>query len=461
MIKSKAQLGRRWLGLLGVATIGAVGMSACTLPRARTTSTTQPTAQPQIQVTIVATPAATRAAGTTVAGTTATGTAATPVTTVEITPSATVSASADLSTTVEPTGAVAATGPVRVRLEPLVEGLDEPVYLTQAGNGTSVLYIVEQAGIVRTYDTGALNDAPFLDIEDRVGSSGNEQGLLSIAFSPNYAANGYFFVNYTNKSGDTVISRFQANEDRLTANPDSELVILEIDQPYANHNGGLLKFGPDGMLYIGMGDGGSGGDPENRAQNVASLLGKMLRIDVSQSSEAEPYTTPSDNPSFGDDARAELWAVGLRNPWRFSFDKQTGDLYIADVGQNKIEEVNFQSAGQGGLNYGWKLREGLEEYEGDKAPQFTDPVVEYPHADGCSVTGGYVYRGQAIPGLIGSYLYGDYCQGTIWRLTRDGNTWNNEELLKDNLRISSFGEDDSGELYVIDHTGSIYKVMAE
>ena len=449
VLERKAQNWKSWLGLISLAVLG---LASCTLPRVRAT------AQPQIRVTIVATPLA--AAASVPAATTKTPTKnATPAAIVTVAPSAGITS----STSATPKPVAANTGPVSVRLEKIIEDLNNPVYLTQAGNGTSLLYIVEQAGTVRTYDTGKLSGTPFLDIEDRVGSSGNEQGLLSLAFSPNYSTDGFFFVDYTDKNGDTVISRFQVNKNGLTANAASELKLLEIDQPYSNHNGGLVKFGPDGMLYIGMGDGGSQGDPENRAQNTQSLLGKLLRIDVSKASEAQPYAIPSDNPNFGNDARGELWAVGLRNPWRYSFDKQTGDLYIADVGQNQYEEVNFQPAGTGGMNYGWKLREGLEEYTGDSKPQFTDPIVEYPHAEGCSVTGGYVYRGKAIPTLAGTYLYGDYCMGTIWKLTRnsDGETWANEQLLKDNLRISSFGEDDSGELYVLDLTGSIYKIVAE
>ncbi len=450
VLKHKAHNWKSWLGLTSLAMLS---LGACTLPRVRTTVT----APAQIRVTIVATPApkVESTGGSTANPSTAASPTASAATS-DTNPTAAPSAQATASTP-----AAANTRPASVRLEQLVDGLDEPLYLTQAGNGTSVLYIVEQAGKVLTYDTGTLNETPFLDIVDRVNSSGNEQGLLSIVFSSNYESDGFFFANYTAKNGDSVTSRFSANEDRQTADADSELVLLTIEDPYGNHNGGLLKFGPDGMLYLGMGDGGSAGDPQNNAQDTQSLLGKMLRIDVSKASEAEPYTIPSDNPNFGDDAKPELWAVGLRNPWRYSFDRETGDLYIADVGQNAYEEVNFQPAGAGGLNYGWKLREGLEEYSGDKQPQFTDPVVEYPHADGCSVTGGYVYRGKAIPGLTGTYLYGDYCQGTIWKLTPNGDSWNNEELLKDNLRISSFGEDDSGELYVLDHSGAVYKIVAE
>jgi glucose/arabinose dehydrogenase len=347
-----------------------------------------------------------------------------------------------------------------VELTQVVSGLDEPVYLTHANDGTGAVYIVEQEGKVRVYQGGVLRATPFLDIVARVGSSANEQGLLSIAFSPTYAKDGFFFVNYTDKSGDTIVSRFTASRDRRSGDPKSELQIIKIDQPYGNHNGGLIKFGPDGMLYIGMGDGGSAGDPQNHAQNMKSLLGKMLRLDVSKTTQTQPYAIPKDNPKWQTGEKAEIWSSGLRNPWRFSFDRATGDLFIADVGQSSYEEVNFQPAKQSGDNYGWKPREGLEKYNGDKQATFTDPVVQYPHADGCSVTGGYVYRGKAIPGLLGTYLYGDYCQGTIWRLWQDSDsTWKNAVLFEDNLRIASFGEDEAGELYVVDHGGVIYKMV--
>ena len=351
-----------------------------------------------------------------------------------------------------------------IELTKIIEDLDKPVYLTHANDGSGALYIVEQAGKVRVYENDKVRAAPFLDISARVGSSGNEQGLLSIAFSPTYPKDGFFFVNYTDKDGDTIISRFTANKGHSAGDIKSELRILKIDQPYANHNGGLIKFGPDGMLYVGMGDGGSAGDPENRAQNMKVLLGKLLRIDVSKASKAKPYAIPADNPKWktgeGAGARAEIWSSGLRNPWRFSFDRITGDLFIADVGQNAYEEVNFQPAQQGGANYGWKAREGFEKYDGDKQPTFTEPIAQYPHTDGCSVTGGYVYRGTAIPGLAGAYLYGDYCQGSIWTLKpgADGK-WQNEKLFDDNLRIASFGEDAAGELYVVDHGGVIYKLL--
>jgi glucose/arabinose dehydrogenase len=348
-------------------------------------------------------------------------------------------------------------------LQQVVAGLEQPTYLTHAGDGSGLLYITEQPGRIRVLRDGALIDAPFLDITERVGDNANEQGLLSVAFAPDFAQSRKLYVNYTNTSGDTVVSGFIASADGLTADPGSEWQVIEIAQPYANHNGGQLEFGPDGMLYIGMGDGGSQGDPANRAQNVSDLLGKILRLDVSKSSAAEPYVAPADNPSFGPDGRPELWAIGLRNPWRFSFDRATGDMFIADVGQNAVEEVNFQPAtSAGGENYGWNLREGFEEYSGERLDTLTDPIWQYEHgANGCSVTGGYVYRGAALPSLIGAYVYGDYCSGKIWTLRQENGAWVNDELFSTDYSITSFGEDADGELYVLDRGGAIYKLTGE
>jgi glucose/arabinose dehydrogenase len=349
-------------------------------------------------------------------------------------------------------------------LQPFVEGLQRPTYLTHAGDGTGLLYVTEQPGRVRVIQNGALLETPFLDIEEKVGSSGNEQGLLSVAFAPDYATSRKVFANYTDRNGDTVVAGFIVNEDGLTADPASEWQVLKIEQPYANHNGGQLKFGPDNMLYIGMGDGGSAGDPQNYGQRVEELLGKMLRIDVSQSTVDAPYTVPADNPDFGPEAKPEIWSVGLRNPWRFSFDRATGDMFMADVGQNQIEEINFQPASsQGGENWGWKLREGFDEYAGPKTEAMTDPIFQYTHGeDGCSVTGGYVYRGAAVPALAGAYVYGDFCSGRIWSLRPgDGGNWENERLFETSYSITSFGEDEQGDLYVLDRAGTIYKLVGE
>lgn len=346
---------------------------------------------------------------------------------------------------------------------PVTTDLESPVDLTYAPGGPAgALFVLEQVGRVRVLRDGELLKKPFLDITDRVGSSSNEQGLLGIAFAPDFARSRRFFVNYTDKKGDTVVAGFKAVDD-WAADARSEWRVLSIDQPYQNHNGGQLRFGPDGMLYIGMGDGGSGGDPQNYAQNVRSLLGKMLRIDVSQSTAAKPYSVPKDNPKFGPGSLPEIWAVGLRNPWRFSFDRKTGEMWIADVGQGEYEEVSVQPAGRGGLNYGWKLREGLHEFEGGaRAPQFTDPIHEYAHGDdGCSVTGGFVYRGRQAPDLVGAYVFGDFCSGRIWTLQRDGKSVKRTLLHETTMKITSFGEDAAGELYVLDRAGGVYRLTGK
>ncbi len=357
-----------------------------------------------------------------------------------------------------PTAAIA----TRPALQPLVEGLSKPTELTTAP-GSKLLYVTEQVGRVRVIQANTLLEAPFLDITDRVGSRASEQGLLGIAFASDFPTSRRFFVNYTDRSGATVISAFLAQDD-LRADPNSEWVVMRIPQPYANHNGGQIQFGPDGMLYVATGDGGSAGDPQNLAQNVNSLLGKLLRLDVSQSSPDEPYRVPPDNPDFGPNSLPEIWAIGLRNPWRFSFDRATGDLYIADVGQNRFEEINFAPAGTGGgRNYGWKLREGFSPFASqERHTSLTDPIWQYDHSDGhCSVTGGYVYRGRALPGLIGSYLYGDFCSGVIWGLQRSASgEWQNTELMRTGLLISAFGQDADGELYVLDHRGAVYRIVA-
>jgi glucose/arabinose dehydrogenase len=301
---------------------------------------------------------------------------------------------------------------------------------------------------------------PFLDIQERVNDGANEQGLLGLAFHPRYAENGYFFVNYTGANDETVIARFSVTSDPNRADPASEKVILTIDQPYRNHNGGDLAFGPDGYLYVGMGDGGSAGDPEQRAQNPQSLLGKMLRLDVDN---GDPYGIPTDNPFVTrGDVALEIWAYGLRNPWRFSFDRATGDLYIADVGQNAIEEVNIQPADSaGGENYGWDFLEGSQPFEGAAPADTVLPVAEYARGDGCSVTGGYVYRGAALPELNGVYFFGDYCSGLIWSLQRDAaGAWRRATFGETDFNIGSFGEDAAGELYVLDHRGGgVYQIV--
>jgi glucose/arabinose dehydrogenase len=341
----------------------------------------------------------------------------------------------------------------------VLDGFISPVYLTHAFDDR--LFVVEQAGTIQVVRAGAMGAAPFLDIQERVGDAGNEQGLLSLAFHPDYAANGHFYVNYTDNSGDTVVSRFerQASNPDL-ADPASETIIIAVDQPFANHNGGQLQFGPDGYLYIGMGDGGSGGDPAGHGQDQTTLLGDLLRIDINS---AEPYAIPTDNPFAADSGRrGEIWGSGLRNPWRFSFDRATGDLYVADVGQGAWEEVNFQPAGVGGANYGWNIFEGTHCYRGDncQAGGLVMPVAEYSHDHGCSVSGGYVYRGASFPVLSGIYFFGDYCSGIIWALARsEQGEWQTQQVALTGLRITSFGEDAAGELYVLDRAGGLYQIQ--
>ena len=292
----------------------------------------------------------------------------------------------------------------RVTLREVANGLSQPLAIAHAGDGSGRLFVTLQEGRVMIFDGRQIVPKPFLDLRERV-ASGGERGLLSVAFHPDFANNRWFYVNYTDLAGNTVVSRFRAaRRAPNVALRRSETLVLSVTQPYANHNGGQLQFGPDGFLYIGTGDGGSGGDPENRAQDGGSLLGKLLRIDVNQS----PYGIPTDNPfSNRTDIRPEIWAVGLRNPWRFSFDRATGDLYIADVGQDAWEEVNFQpAAGPGGLNYGWRRLEGRHCFNPPNACDdgtLTPPVLEYDHSVGESVTGGYVYRGSQVPELAGRY----------------------------------------------------------
>ena len=346
-------------------------------------------------------------------------------------------------------------------------GYSSPVDIAHAGDDR--LFVVERDGRIWVVDTlGDRLPNAFLDITDR-SISGGEQGLLGLAFHPDYNSNGYFYVNYTNNSGDSRISRFSVSDtDPNLADPDSELIIIEIDQPFANHNAGDLEFSPvDGYLYFGMGDGGSGNDPLRSGQDRQSLLGKMIRIDVDN---GEPYTIPEDNPFAEDDFTLdEIWALGLRNPWRFSFDKETGDMYIGDVGQNRWEEINFQPAdSDGGENYGWRCYEGNQQIFGDpECPdesEVTFAAHAYLHsqANGCSVTGGFVYRGNDLPDFQGRYIYADFCSGQMWQLYRnEQDEWVNEELLQvPAFQLSTFGEDSRGEIYyALIGNGQIFKLV--
>jgi glucose/arabinose dehydrogenase len=343
---------------------------------------------------------------------------------------------------------------------PIVTGMDSPVGLTHAGDGSGRLFIVQQDGRIRIVRNGVLLEEAFLDITDRVGRNGNEQGLLGLAFHPRYTENRFFYVNYTDDYGDTIIARFRASDDNPDrARPASELVLLKINQPYPNHNGGEVAFGPDGYLYLGLGDGGSGGDPQNNGQNLDSRLGKILRIDVDS---AEPYAIPPDNPYANGGGRPEIWAAGLRNPWRFSFDRLTGDLYIADVGQNQWEEINFLPAGSpGGANFGWRFFEADMPYEGRPPAglEVIAPVASYDHSQGCSVTGGFVYRGTALQEWPGVYLYGDFCTGLVWGIRpAPGGEWVRGLLFETGANITSFGEDEAGEIYLLDRGGTIYRL---
>jgi glucose/arabinose dehydrogenase len=340
-------------------------------------------------------------------------------------------------------------------------GFIAPVGLAHAGDGSGRLYVVEQGGTIRYLDDARGAPQPFLDITDRVGAGG-ERGLLGLAFHPRFESNGRFFVDYTDIEGDTVVAEFRASDG--SGDPSSERVLLRIEQPFPNHNGGDLAFGPDGYLYIASGDGGSAGDPNNNGQRLDTLLGKLLRIDVDSDGAGE-YGIPEDNP-FADepDARPEIWAYGLRNPWQFSFDRDTGALWVADVGQGELEEVNRAPGGRPGNNFGWRIFEGTSCYEGSDCDPagFVAPVVTYSHEFGCAITGGYVYRGTRFLHLKGAYVTGDYCSGNMWALpARVTSASNPVPTLSTGFGITSFGEDEAGELYLTDvDTGTILQVTA-
>ena len=374
----------------------------------------------------------------------------------------------------------------------IADGYKKPVFITSYPNNAKLLYIVEQAGLIKIINDGKKLSRPFFDINKRVvnpNRPGDERGLLGFAFHPNHTNNGKFYINYMDNDGNTIISEFSTNS-KLRADHKSERIILKLKQPYGNHNGGDIQFGPDGYLYISIGDGGKAGDPLNAGQDLSSLFGKIIRIDIEQ----KPYGIPKSNPFFGQkDKREEIWAWGLRNVWRFSFDKQTGDKYLADVGQNKWEEVNFEPASsEGGLNYGWRIMEANHCYdpkENCPTEGLIKPIIEYPNdanhpafafriieelsfsetdVEGCSVTGGYVYRGQRIKSMQGQYIFGDYCSGNIWTLkVVNGKAINFKNRTEEinigggefTTYISSFGQDSDGEIYIIDYNGGIYKLI--
>ncbi len=385
------------------------------------------------------------------------------------------------------TPAEAGTPPADLQFVELASGLTRPVAVRHAGDGSDRIFIIEKVGRIRIFDlsTDTLLATPFLDITGAVDDTGNEQGLLGLAFHPNYASNGLFFVNYTRDPGAgpdlTRIERYTVSADPNVADVDSDVVILEIEQDASNHNGGDIHFGPDGYLYIGMGDGGGSGDTPNNSQDPLKLLGKMLRIDIDPASVLEHaavvpdigseicgvvsnYVIPGDNPFVGADGTCdEIWAIGVRNPYRFSFDRSTGDMFIADVGQGAIEEIDFQpAASSGGENWGWRCYEGNSPFNTNGClpiENYDFPILQYSHSGGnCSVTGGYRYRG-SIPGFVGTYVYADYCSGTVWFADDDtgpwvSNIWTTSGTLQ--FGITSFGEDEDGELYFTHDDGELY-----
>jgi glucose/arabinose dehydrogenase len=342
-----------------------------------------------------------------------------------------------------------------------------PVLVTNAGDGTNRLFVVEQGGRIRIIDGPTAIASPFLDIQTWVSCCG-ERGLLGLAFDPAYKTNRRFFVDYTDKNGDTIIASYRASATDPNHASTTQTLILKIAQPYSNHNGGMLAFGKDGYLYIGMGDGGSAGDPGNRAQNKDSLLGKILRIDINHVTSTRKYSNPPTNPFVGKAGSDRVWAYGFRNPWRFSFDRTTGDLWVGDVGQNRYEEVDraTKAGGAGkGRNYGWRVVEGSTCYKpssGCSKTGKTHPLATYNHSKGCAVVGGYVYRGTAYPAMAGAYLFGDYCSGRIWALKANGASSSQTpvQILSSGMLISSFGEGENGTLYLTDlANGGVYQIV--
>jgi glucose/arabinose dehydrogenase len=353
-----------------------------------------------------------------------------------------------------------------IALTEIASGYTKPTFIANAGDGSGRLFIVEKRGLIKIVADGEQIDRAFLNITRLVRSKGNEQGLLSVAFHPRYEKNRQFFVEYNNLDGDLVIARYLVDpKDANVADHDSAEILLTVPKPNEDHNSGQLAFGPDGYLYIGVGDGGANSEPERNAQRTDVLLGKVLRIDIDHEDADLPYAIPPDNPFVGnDDARPEIWAYGLRNPWRFSFDSATGDLFIGDVGLWMSEEVNIQPAGAaGGANYGWNIREGDLCHDQERAAEcesaeLTSPAFYYHHELGCAIVGGYVYHGADFPELEGLYFVGDFCSGNLWTLAREGDAWIASEPTATGLNISTFGVDEAGELYLADFGGTIYRV---
>jgi glucose/arabinose dehydrogenase len=354
--------------------------------------------------------------------------------------------------------------PPALTLSTVVSGISNPVDLQFPDDGTGRMFIVQQGGLIRIATNGSLAVTPFLDITGKVNFSG-EMGLLGLAFHPQFPQNHLFYVHYDRLSGSqvqSVIAEYSVStSDSNQADPNSERILLTVNQPFENHKGGQIVFGPDGFLYIGLGDGGNEGDPLGNGQNLQTLLGKMLRIDVDHQSSGMQYAIPSDNPFVSGGGLPEIWAYGFRNPWRFSFDRSEGRLFVGDVGQDKYEEIDIATSGG---NFGWNTMEGMHCFNpasGCNMSGLTLPIAEYDHSEGEAVMGGYVYRGSAISGLAGAYVLGDFIVGTIWELTESNGSWTRTKVIDSGRNISSFGQDVAGELYVADYNGSVLRVVAQ
>lgn len=369
----------------------------------------------------------------------------------------------------EPTRVAAMLADIEISLDPAIDGFEQPVYVTGAGDDSGRLFVVEKTGRVWVVRDGERVSGPWLDLSALV-STQSERGLLGIAFAPDFSRSGSVYLHYSDTDGNTRLDRLvvDARSDLPVSEPELQELLSAV-QPFSNHNGGMIEFGPDGYLYVALGDGGSGGDPQGNGQNAGTLLGSMLRVDVRAPDGdyvAQEYSIPADNPfADGNGGLPEIWAIGLRNPWRFSFDRLTGDMWIGDVGQNAWEEIDLVRADEdglpAGLNFGWSAYEGTHPYPSGSTPSagdFTQPVIEYDHSAGNSVTGGYVYRGDDHPDLQGIYFYGDFGSGRIWGARFEDGSLVNRELLESDLQVVSFGQDDRGELYVVDFSGTIYAI---